>query len=105
MVSIYLTFIHINPNLRFVGGIDETTGAVFFEIVESRDQETLYKVLTKHIISGSILVVDEWKGYRKARKVFDHATVNHSENFVDPETGHHTQRIESNLGLCEEAHA
>jgi hypothetical protein len=37
---------------------------------------------------------DEWRAYRKLNKIgYAHFTVNHTENFVDPKTGTHTQLI------------
>ena len=85
----------INALCRFVGGIDERTGDVFFQQVESRDQDTLASILVERIHPESIVVTDLWKGYNKVDEIFWHATVNHSKNFVDPETGHYTQTIEA----------
>ena len=41
--------------------------------------------------------IDEWAAYRKVYEElgFDHETVNHSKNYVNPLTGVHTQAIES----------
>ena len=39
---------------------------------------------------------DEWAGYRSlSQQRYHHITVNHTEHFVDPVTGCHTQTIES----------
>ena len=39
---------------------------------------------------------DMWKAYDCLQdKGYNHLTVNHSRNFVDPDTGAHTQRIEN----------
>ncbi|KAI9088848.1 hypothetical protein DFS34DRAFT_639825 [Phlyctochytrium arcticum] len=42
---------------------------------------------------------DMWKGYVTPwlkELGYDHETVNHSQHFVDPDSGVHTQNIESN---------
>ena len=45
---------------------------------------------------GSIIISDKWKAYNKLSSLgYTHKTVNHSENFVDPEDPSvHTQNIE-----------
>ena len=45
---------------------------------------------------GTTIYSDCWKAYSSLNKEgFSHLTVNHSINFVDPETGTHTNTIES----------
>ena len=62
-----------------------------------RDKKTLLELLNKHVSKGSVIMSDCWKGYAGLEEEgFQHFTVNHSEHFVDPETGAHTQTIESN---------
>ena len=54
-----------------------------------------------NIANGSIIYSDSWKGYqtKELKKAnFDHFKVNHRYNFVDPETGVHTQTIERMWG-------
>jgi len=42
-------------------------------------------------------MTDEWLAYRNLSQIgFNHLTVNHSLNFIDPLTWANTQRIESN---------
>lgn len=46
--------------------------------------------------SGTEIHTDCWKGYIDLKKHgYVHKTVNHSESFVDPETGVYIQNIES----------
>ena len=63
--------------------------------VQKRDEETIKDILDKYVEKGSIVHTDCWKGYLNIDELgFEHKTVNHSENFVDPKTGAHTNTIE-----------
>ena len=45
---------------------------------------------------GSEIHTDCWRGYNKLDDYgYTHYTVNHTQNFVDPETGAHSQNIEN----------
>ena len=82
----------------WVFGIVDTTVRPcvgYMEIVSHRDKKTLYPILQKRCIPGSRIYSDEWAAYRKVYEElgFDHETVNHSKNFVNPLTGVHTQAI------------
>jgi hypothetical protein len=75
-----------------------------------RDSTTLIPYITQHIKKGSKIISDCWSVYYDNKnKVshltklvdtngdsydYQHETVNHSENFVDPITGANTQTIE-----------
>jgi ISXO2-like transposase domain len=50
-----------------------------------------------HVIAHSTIATDQHKTYEILGHLpqFAHYQVNHKENYVDPATGRHTQRIES----------
>ena len=56
-------------------------------------------ILEKIILSGTTIISDKWKAYIdldfQLEECEMHYTVNHSKNFVDPDTGAHTQDIEN----------
>ena len=80
---------------EWVVGTSESKHKVRFIRVQERDQYTLKAVLEKYIQEGSYVWTDCWLGYSKlTMSTFRHAKVNHKDNFVDPETGVNTQRIE-----------
>lgn len=71
----------------------------FFEIVENRNRNTLIELIRRKIAPGTTIITDCWRGYLNIRDIcqdmgYNHETINHSENFVDPDTGAHTQTIE-----------
>ena len=81
-----------------LGMIERVTSNYRLEIClnNSRSESTLIELIKKHIAPGTILFSDCWKGYINLEKHgYKHLSVNHSENFVDPETRVHTQTIES----------
>ena len=50
---------------------------------------------------GSIIYSDEWRAYSSLSSLgYTHRTVNHSQCFVDPVTGAHTQTVERIWGGC-----
>ena len=63
--------------------------------VADRTSATLLDVIHQYIENGSTIVSDCWKAYDCLEKEgYKHLKVNHSVNFVYPDTGAHTNRIE-----------
>ncbi|CAF0967540.1 unnamed protein product [Brachionus calyciflorus] len=63
----------------------------------SRDGQTLLALINKHFEKGSTIITDCWKGYNGLEENgFEHLTVNHNYNFVDPNTFAHTKTVEAN---------
>ncbi|XP_005113250.1 uncharacterized protein LOC101852594 [Aplysia californica] len=78
------------------GGICRETKECFLVPVQDRTQDTLVSLIKKHVAPGTIIYSDCFKSYEcLEREGFRHLTVNHTENFVDPHTGAHTNTIES----------
>lgn len=78
------------------GGIERETKRCFFTTVADRTRETLLEIIKNNIQPGTTIISDCWKAYDILdREGFEHLKVNHSLNFVDPDTGAHTNTIES----------
>ena len=70
----------------------------YMRIVSDRSAQTLCPIIQQHVKPETIIHSDEWGGYipvGSLPNVAAHETVNHSQHFVDPATGVHTQAIES----------
>jgi len=81
------------------GGVVRGTRTCFFEIVADRTEATLLEVIKRRIKAGTTIMSDRFRSYcNLSRHGYVHFTVNHSEHFVDPETGAHTQTIEATWG-------
>jgi hypothetical protein len=67
-------------------------------IVPNRSRETLEPIIRSTILPGSRIIIDKWAAYGFLNDDPDYiySSVNHSENFVDPNGNSvHTQTIES----------
>ena len=76
----------------------DKTGELILEICtdNKRDQATLIPLIKRHVAPGALIITDCWAAYNNLEQEgFMHETVNHSQHFVDPRTGAHTQQIES----------
>jgi len=81
-----------------LGMIDRQTGEVRVEILPNNDRsaQAMLPLIQQHVLPGTTIMTDEWRAYHGLPAAgFGHLTVNHSLHFVDPQTGAHTQNIES----------
>ena len=77
------------------GGMSRNTRECFVVPVENRNRETLLAIIKDRIVPGTTVISDCWKAYDcLGSEGFQHLTVSHSLNFVDPETAAHTNTIE-----------
>lgn len=68
---------------------------MFMVAVPNRKAATLLPIIQKWIAEGSIIHSDCWKSYSKLPKLgYTHITVNHSKEFLNPDTAACTNRIE-----------
>jgi transposase-like protein len=86
------------PQQWVFGGINRANGECFMFSVPDRSAATLMPIITQSILPGTTIISDQWQAYNgiaaAAGMGYTHETVNHSLNFVDPNTGANTQRIE-----------
>ncbi len=76
-------------------GIYEDACTVRFIIVPDCRGSTLIPIIEKYVQTGSRVVSDKWAGYKRLSYFeYIHETVCHKRNYVNPETGWHTQAIE-----------
>ena len=78
------------------GGLDTTTQETFLVAVPQRDAATLLSVIQNYVRPGTTVVSDLWAAYNTIGHIgYQHLTVNHSINFVDPVTHATTNHVES----------
>lgn len=81
------------------GGICRETKECFLYAVPDRSEATLSSVILDTILPGSTIVSDMWRAYNGIVNLphqnYSHLQVNHTENFVNPETGACTNTVES----------
>jgi transposase-like protein len=81
-----------------LGGIERDSNRVFVVPVEERSADVLLGIIKEKIAPGTTIVSDCWSSYNRIPELegynFQHLTVNHSKNFVDPETGACTNKVE-----------
>lgn len=87
------------PNTQSLvfGGVEVGSKKVLLKVVSNRKRATLLPLILSHVKSRSTIVTDEHKTYHILSQLpqFSHYRVNHKENYVDPTSGKHTQKIES----------
>jgi hypothetical protein len=68
----------------------------FLKTIPDRTKETLIALIKTRIRPGSIFISDLWAAYTTiSYKGYEHLTVNHKYNFVDPRTNATTNHVES----------
>lgn len=69
----------------------------YAQIVTDRSSDTLLPIINNVVKAGSIIHSDEWKAYIGLNNsdMYRHNTVCHKYRFVGPQTGVHTQHVES----------
>ena len=84
------------------GGMERGGGDSFLVEVAQRDAATLLPIIAQYVRPGTVVYSDEWSAYNQLATTTGnvHLTVNHSLHFVDPQTGAHTQGVESMWSSC-----
>ena len=80
------------------GGFERETKRCFMAPVHDRTKETLLLQIKEWIKPGTHVISDGWAAYQNLEEEgYTQEVVNHSENFVDPKSGAHTQNRERRM--------
>ena len=90
----------VNPNHDWIFGmIQRDTRKVALIIVPNRGANDLILLIQRTVLPGTTIMSDRWAAYNQLSTLgYRHLSVNHSDNFIDPATGAHTQPIEEFWG-------
>ena len=89
---------HPRADAWVFGMVDTSTQPAigYMELVPDRSAATLLPIIRRHVLPGTTIRSDMWRAYNGISQMgYNHETVNHSQHFVYPITGTHTQNIES----------
>lgn len=84
-----------------LGAYDTVLKRGYIQLVEDRSAETLLPIISSWCEPGAIIYTDGWAAYNQLGSLgFRHHSVIHERHFVDPETGVHTNSVESYWQRC-----
>ncbi|XP_014778708.1 uncharacterized protein LOC106875185 [Octopus bimaculoides] len=87
---------HVEQSFWVVGFYDNTQKIGYMQHIPDTKAETVEAVIMENVVQGSIIFTDEWASYRELQRLgYIHNTVDHSRNFVDPESGATTNHVEA----------
>ena len=93
-----------------VGLVERSTCRCWMEVVR-RDAPTLECIITNHVLLGTTVVTNAWRGYQNVAQikngVYDHAVIVHAREFIDSvDLDIHTEKIEGiwMLAKCKHRH-
>ena len=70
-----------------VGLVERGSGRCWFEVVAKRDARTLERIISEHVLPGTTIVTDAWRGYNNVGQlnngIYQHEVVVHAQEFVD----------------------
>lgn len=77
------------------GIFERGSGKFFLAPVKKRDSVTLLPIIRDHVLPGTTIISDCLQAYSGLQfEGYVHQTVDHKQNFVDPEMGVHTQHVD-----------
>ena len=83
------------PQQWVFGGICRETKECFMFHIPDRTAAPLLPIIRQSILPGTTILFNQWAANNGTAAVgYNHNTVNHSVNFINPATGAHTQNIE-----------
>ena len=88
------------------GGVCRETGQGFLVVVDNdRSAGRLLPLIHEHIAPGTIIHSDGWTAYNgivnlPVQPPYQHLVVNHSQNFIDPQTSACTNTVECYWKNC-----
>lgn len=87
---------HNHTDVLCIAEVNVGITRVWAEIIANKESRTIIPIICEHVISGSSIHTDEHKSYKAlVRNGFLHKTVCHKYEFVEKNSGIHTQHIES----------
>ena len=82
-------------------GLLERNGRVRAFVIGNTQAKTIQPIIKKHVAKYSILISDEWHGYKNLDRIYDHHVVDHGKkqyvDFDNPEI--HSNSIEGFWGI------
>ena len=94
---------------KWVFGLTErgSLDCILKSVHSSRSREVVLPLINDNCAIGTIFCSDGWRAYLKLSENVDiedtlHFAVNHTKNYVDPDTGAHTQTIEGLWRHCKQ---
>jgi len=90
------------PNKTCVVSLVERGGTARSFVMDRVTSENLHRKIDEHVVEGSIVVTDDYFGYRKMPPVYDHRAVKHSAKEYSRKEGDfnvNTNTVESKFSL------